>query len=124
MPQGQTLRIEGYKEFLIACDNAGRQSKKYVRETFRSVGDIVRSDAAQRLAPLSFFSAAGYRTVVRQRGVVVEQRLRKVTGLRPDWGETQMREALLPSMTANEERVTASMEEAIGKVCDHFERTP
>jgi hypothetical protein len=124
MPQRQTLRIEGYKEFLTACDNAGKESKKYVRGTFREVGDIVREDATRLLAPVSARSAAGYRTRVRRRGVAVEQSLRKTTGNRPDWGETQMKRALLPSMQANEERIVDAMERAIDLVADHFESRP
>lgn len=124
MPQRQTLRIEGYNEFLIACDNAGKESKKFVRGTFREVGDIVRADAMRLLAPDSARSAAGYRTRVRRRGVAVEQSLRKTTGTRPDWGATQMRGALLPSMEANEDRIVGAMERAMDLVADHFESSP
>jgi hypothetical protein len=124
MPQGTTVRILGYREFLRACDRAEKETKRYVRGSFREVGDIVRLDASAMLAPVSSRSAAGYRTRVRQRGVVVEQSLRKTTGQHPEWGAYQMRHALLPSMTRNEERVIGAMDHAIDQVCDHFERGP
>ena len=120
----QTVRVEGYREFLTACDNAGKETKRYVRGTFREVGDIVRLDASRLLAPVSAHSAAGYRTRVRRTGVVVEQSLRKTTGRRPDWGATQMRRALLPSMAINEDRVVGAMDRAMDLVCDHFESRP
>lgn len=120
----QTLRVSGYREFLIACDSAGKETKRYVRGTFREVGDIVRTDASRLLSPVSSRSAAGYRTRVRRTGVVVEQSLRKTTGQHPEWGRFQMRRALVPSMAANEERVVGAMDRAIDTVCDHFERRP
>lgn len=123
-PQGETVRIEGYREFLRACDRAGKETKRYVRGTFREVGDIVRIDGASLLAPISPTSAAGFRTYVRATGVTVQQSLRKTTGTRPDWGGTQMRRALVPSMTRNENRIVGAMAHAIDKVCDHFEQAP
>ena len=120
-PRAETVRLLGYREFLRACDRAGKESKAYVRGSFREVGDIVRLDASAMLAPVSSRSAAGYRTRVRARGVAVEQSLRKTTGTRPDWGVHQMRRVLVPSMTQNEERIVGAMDRAIDKVCDHFE---
>jgi hypothetical protein len=120
-PRGETLQLLGYREFLRACDRAGSESKRYVRGTFREVGDIVRLDASAMLAPASPHSAAGYRTYVRARGVAVEQSLRRTTGKRPDWGAHQMRRALVPSMTRNEGQIVGAMERAIDTVCDHFE---
>ena len=121
MPQAQTLRVKGYQEFLRACSNAEKESKKYVRGTFRTVGDIVKENAALRMTSTSWKSAAGYKTRVRQRGIAVEQSLRKTTGRRPDWGKTQMRKALLPALTENEDRVAKEFERALDIVADHFE---
>jgi hypothetical protein len=124
--RGKTLQVTGYREFLRACDRGEKETKKYVRGSFREVGDIVRRDAEQltghRLR--SPRSAAGYRTRVRARGVAVEQSLRRTTGRRPDWGATQMGESLVPALTDNEQRVIAGMAQAIDTVCDHFESGP
>jgi hypothetical protein len=123
-PRGSTVRIHGYREFLFACDRAGKETKKLVRGSFREVGEIVRIDAARLLSPVSARSAGGYRTRVRARGVIVEQSLRKTTGQHPGWGSYQMRRALVPSMAANEERGIGAMDGAIEKVCDHFVGPP
>lgn len=113
--------VKGYREFLRACAKAEKDTRKEVRAAFREVGDIVRVDAARRLDGLSPKAAAGLRTRVRQRGVSVEQSLRRTTGKRPDWGAVQMRDALLPAVEAKEDEVVAEMEHAIDRVADHFE---
>lgn len=78
---------------------------KELRSELREAGDIVRDDAAPRFAGISPKSAAGYRTVVRARGVAVEQRLGRTTGLRPDFGALQMRKALEPAVDAKQSEV-------------------
>lgn len=114
--------VKGYREFMRACAKAPKDTRTEVRAAFRVVGDIVRTDAASRLASLSAKSAAGLRTRVRQTGVSVEQSARKTTGKRPDWGATQMKEALLPAVVSKEHEVVDAMEDAIDTVADHFER--
>lgn len=117
----ETLIVRGEREFLHACDHGPRDTKKFVRSAFREIGNLVKTDAADRFGPFSARSAAGFRTVVRQRGVSVEQSLRKTTGTRPDWGATQMRKALLPALEAKEQEVEAAFDRAIDKVADHFD---
>lgn len=115
------VRVRGYREFVRACDLAGKETKKAVRSTFREVGDIVRLEAADRFGGISPKSAAGFRTVVRTRGVAVEQRLRRTTGLRPDFGVLQMLAALIPAAAAKEDEVVEAFEDALDTVADHFD---
>jgi hypothetical protein len=116
------LVVRGYRDFLRAADRAGRESKRAVRDTLRDVGEIVRRDAADRFEKYDARSAAGYKVRVRQRGVAVEQSLRKTTGKRPDYGALQMRKALLPAAISNEKRVELQFSRALDKVADHFEK--
>lgn len=118
--RGETLIVSGYKPFLKACAHAEKDTRKFVREAFREVGEVVRVDAARRFAAVSSVSAAGYRVRVRQRGIAVEQSLRKTTGRRPDYGARQMTHALLPALEQNEGRVESEFEHAIDKVADRF----
>jgi len=118
----ERLRVRGYREFLRAADRASRESKREVRSAFRDVGEGVREEAAQRFAHVSPRSAAGYRVRVRQRGVSVEQSLRKTTGTRPDFGEVQMRDALIPALEDNADDIERRMTDAIDRIADHFER--
>lgn len=122
MPHEAELIVKGYREFLRATDHAGPEAKSAVRGTFRNVGEIVRRSAERKFARYSARSAAGYRTVVRVRGVAVEQSLRKTTGKRPDWGAVQMKDALLPALEQNERRVEKAFEAALDRVADHFEQ--
>lgn len=122
MAQGATLQVKGYTELLRALKTADRETKREVRGTLRAVGDIVRSEAVARFSPINARSAGGYRTRVRQRGVAVEQSLRKTTGVHPEWGSYQMRHALLPALMANEDSTERAMEHALDRVCDHFNR--
>lgn len=120
MAQGSTVRIHGYREFVKAASKADKDTKKFVRDALKETGEGVRSDAARNLADLSPRSAEGYRVFVRARGVGVEQKLRKVTGKRSDWGVTQMKRALVPALDENEADVIDRMEKAIDKVADRF----
>jgi len=124
MQRPETLRVTGYREFLRATNRAEKESKTFVKDNFRRVGEVVRAPAADDLRGLqpSGKSAAGLRTVVRVRGIAVEQTLRKVTGKRPDWGATQMRKILIPNLESHERDIEQAMEKAIDNVADHFDR--
>jgi hypothetical protein len=116
----ETLVVTGYRELLRACDRAGKETKKKVRDSLRKVGDIVKRDAAGKFFVYDVHTAAGFRTVVRTRGVSVEQTLPRTTGLRPDFGALQMRKALLPALVDDEPAVEHEMQEAITTVANHF----
>jgi hypothetical protein len=120
MPQGSTLRVDGYRQLMQALAKSDKASRKAVRDELRHAGEHVRVEAGARFATTDAKSAAGYRTRVRQRGVAVEQSLRKTTGLRPKFGALQMRRALLPALDANEERTVREMEAALDRICDRF----
>lgn len=118
------LVVRGYREFLRATDRAGKDSKKEVRSTLRQVGEVVRVEWTREFAlRYDARSAAGYRTRVRQRGVSVEQSLRKTTRKRPDYGRLQQRvgESVLE---AKEGQVVLGFEKALDTVADHFDRKP
>ena len=115
--------VQGYHEFLRACETAPPMLRREIRGTYREVGDIVKVDARERLTGLSRKSADGYRTYVRTRGIEVEQSLRKTTGLRPDWGKTQMRKALVPALEEKEPEVVAAFTAATEDVVAEFNRT-
>lgn len=115
-----TVRVNGYREFLRACDRAGKETKKEVRGTFREVGEVVRVPWARDLDRFGGKTARGLRTSVRQTGVSVRQSLRKTTGLRPDFGRLQqsLGDAVLED---REDEIGARFEDAIDRVADHFD---
>lgn len=97
--------------------------RKDVREALRTAGERVRGDSASKTASTlgSARSAAGYRVYVRERGVSVEQSIRKTTGLRPDWGSSQMRRSLVPSLIEDEQFTQQDFERAVEEVNAYFE---
>lgn len=117
------LVVRGYKELLRGLVDADKNTRREVRATLREAGDTVKVAAAENA--LSRFhnagrTAAGYRVVVRQRGLSVEQSIRKTTGKRPDYGGLQMKDALLPALERNEGRIEADMDAAMDKVAAIF----
>lgn len=58
---------------------------------------------------------------MRERGVSVEQSIRKTSGLRPDWGRSQMRVSLIPTLIEDEPHTIEDFERAIQEVNDFFE---
>lgn len=120
MPQGATLRVEGYREFMQLMARTDRASRKAVRDEIRKAGEHVRVDAAGLFSPTDARTAAGYKTRVRQRGVAVEQSLRKTTGKRPDFGALQMRRALLPALYGNEDRTIRELQQAFDRIAARF----
>jgi hypothetical protein len=119
-----TLAVKGYRELMRAFKEADKDERKYVREAFKQVGEIVRKDSATLFSTVDTRSAAGYRVYVRQRGVAVEQSIRKTTGKHPEFGKLQMRRALVPALVANDGNIEREMEHALDKVCERFNRAP
>ena len=105
-----------------AFQRADREQRLELRHALRDVGAIVQRDAVSRFSPVDARSAAGFKVRVRQKGVAVEQSLRKTTGRRPDYGSLQMRRALLPALASKQGEVEQELEHALDKVADHFNR--
>ena len=117
------LVVHGYREFMIATQYADKDTKRAVRDELRQVGDIVKHDVQTYFSPISSKTAGGFRTRVRQRSVVVEQSVRKVTGDHPEYGALQMR-SLIRAQHTHEDDLVRELEQAMDRVCDRFERTP
>ena len=106
------LKVTGLRDFLAAADAAGPATKKLVREDLRRAVEPVRREAMRLLVTeLNPESKQTYGISVRKTGVVaVEGRRRKTTGLRPDWGKTQMRDVLIPSAETELDTVVETLE--------------
>ena len=124
MARAATLRVDGYREFMQATQRADKESKKFVRDTFRKVGESVLRDAQSSTARVHFKSAAGYKIRVRQTGIAVGQSLTRTTGEHGEWGSWQMRHALVPALYANEQKLMRDLEQALDVVADHFNEGP
>jgi hypothetical protein len=119
MPAG-TLAVSGYRDLLRALKTADKETRLALRATLRHAGEATQASAVAKLSAVDSRSASGFKVRVRQRGVAVEQSLRRTTGKRPQFGALQMRRALVPALDANEERTIREMEAALDRVCDRF----
>jgi hypothetical protein len=116
------LVVRNYRPFVQAINRAGPETKAAVTTALKKIGEPVRQDAARRLEPYSARSAAGYRVKVTTSSVKVQQSLRKTTGEHPEYGDLQMKRALLPARRANSLRTTEEFEAALDLVIAHFYR--
>ena len=112
-----------YTGLMKANAKAEKEVRLFTRHELRKVGDIVRDDSQRLFAPVDSKSAAGYKTRVRQRGIAVEQSLKKTTGKHGAYGTMQMKRALLPALYSNRERMNVEFERALRRIAARHERT-
>jgi hypothetical protein len=118
------VRVRGLRELIRAADAAGAETKKLVRGRLREMAQPVLRDARSRLGAYDAGSAARLGISVRRTGLVsVEQRARKVTGQRPDFGVLQMQRALIPALNENGDRIERGFEAAVDEIAKTFERS-
>lgn len=118
----ESLHVRGLTEFLKALGKADKETKKIVRARLRKAAEPVRRDAIRRFSSIDARSARSYRTVVRARGISVEQSKRKTTGKHPEYGALQMDVALIPALEANRGRVNHELEQAADDIADIVRR--
>lgn len=93
-----TVRVLGLAQVQRDLRMLAGGMDKGLQAELKEIGDMVASDARSRFSRYDEKSAAGIIPRVRVGVVVVEQKLRKTTALRPDWGRLQMRKALEPAL--------------------------
>jgi hypothetical protein len=118
----ETVAVRGLTELIRDFKHLDKPVKTRLRQSLRDVGDVVKQDAATRFSSTDSRSAAGYKTRVRQRGVAVEQSIRKTTGKHPEYGSLQMRKALLPALMSNEQDMHRELERTLDRISREFER--
>jgi hypothetical protein len=122
MARVQGLVVRNLTPFLHVVAALPPATRREVRNELRQVAETVRDDGERKFSRYSQRSADGYRVVVRRRGISVEQSLRKTTGNNPDWGKLQMREALIPALDDNTEKLVRDLERAIDRIANRIER--
>lgn len=118
-----TVRVKGLKQLVRACDAAGKETKKLVRDRLREIAEPVLRDARTKLSRYDARSASRLGISVRRAGTVsVEQRLRRTTGAHPQFGSLQMAEVLMPALDENADEIEKRFEKALDHIADVFER--
>ena len=118
----ETLVVYGYRDLLKANAKAEKEARLFTRHELKKVGDLVRVDATRRFAPIDSRSAAGYKTRVRQKGIAVEQSIKKTTGERGRYGVLQMHKGLLPALYGRHAELRQAFERALERIADKHER--
>ena len=125
-PVAAKARVDAPGQGLPAVHGAARRKptrprSRALRDEIRQAGDTVR-DRRRRASSQRYDakSAAGYRVIVRQRGVAVEQALRKTTGIHPEFGALQMRRALVPALDENKDETAVALDVAFDRIAARF----
>lgn len=118
--QQNTVRVEGLRELLRDTARAEKATKKAVRDELREAGEILQEEWARTFRVVDERSASNFAVRVRQAGVFVQQKLRKTTGLRGDYGSLQMRYGF-EALAEKEEAIVDRMKEAADKTADIME---
>jgi hypothetical protein len=106
-----TVRITHYRETVRALKNIDKESAAVVRAALREAAWPVQSDARSRLAKYEGIGPIGIS--VSTSGVSVQQKAKKVTGFRPDFGALQMTQGFIPALDANVEETYRGVEIAL-----------
>lgn len=127
-----TIKVTGLRELIIRGDEAGKASKKLVREGLRTVAEPVRDEAtrlwaasASKMPPAqrsAYIERADFRIYVRRAGMVnVEEARKRTTGKRPDFAGRQMRRALVPAAERKKDEVVMRMQREVERIARIFE---
>jgi len=131
MTEPIAVKYTGIDEVVQALRGVDDKLLYTLNEQMREVGDVVRDDARDRFvakfserrtlqSALSVArTAENFQTQARgitsgtTVRVAVGQRLRKVTGKRPDWGSEQMTWGLVPARDAELEKASVILEDGV-----------
>lgn len=116
----ESVRLKGFREFQRALAKGDKQTKKLVRDRFKKSGEIVRSEASTQFDHIDSSDAGSFRVAVRTRGVAVEQRRKRTTGKRPDYGALQMR-YLSAALDAKQDEVVRDVDKALDDIVNTVE---
>lgn len=113
----EAVKVHGLRQLGRAFKAADADLTRELDRELLAVGQIVADDARRRFNAVDERSAAGFRPRLRGFGrLEVEQRRRRKTGKRPDYGALQMRRALLSARAANTERVVDSLDAMLDRI--------
>ncbi len=130
--QGQawSVQVKGLESLLRATDAAGGSIKKNTRKRLRQAAEPVRAQAQRDLSGKFGADSIRVGVSVRRTGVVsVEQRRRRTTGLRPDFGRQQMhggksRRGFIPALEDNEANTVRLLQEAVDETAREWSSRP
>jgi hypothetical protein len=116
MPVGE-VRIKGLRQLHSSFKRYDNELKLELERELRDAGELVADKARDLFSSVDARSAEGFQPRLRGFGrVTVEQKRRRTTGQRPDFGSLQMRTALLPSVAISTDRIMEAMEGMLDRI--------
>jgi hypothetical protein len=112
-----TVKVKGLRELDRAFKSMSADLRKELRHELGEAGRIVSDEARRLFAPYDARSAMGIRH--RLKGgteVFVEQRKGKTTGQHPEFGDFQMRKALLPARARKRAEVVDRIDRMLARL--------
>ncbi len=114
MANKEVVRVEGLRELSRAFSRYDKELKRELRLELKAAAEIVAVAARQKLSelapPASPATVSGIRGRTSGPTALVDQRLRKSTGNRGDWGATQMAFGLIPARSEKYPEVVQATE--------------
>ena len=109
-----TVRVKGLREVQRALRQVDKSLGNDLKDELKKAGEPVARSASSKL---SRWRGASTNVKVHAlgKGVFVRQQARKVTGLRGDFGGLQMREAFIPALMENQDRIGRDVEDALDR---------
>ena len=120
MPRKEHIVVEGYAQldraFRKVSKEVDPESSARMRGEFKRAAEPVASSAAEKISRFEGASLQTIHPVATARGVFVVQDARKVSGLRGDFGNLQLRTGLEPALEENKELVLRGIEMALDRI--------
>ena len=113
-----TVRVKGLRELERSFRRMEGDLRRDLQREISGAADIVAQEARGIAGGLGLSSrtVGGYRPRVRGSSGFVEQRRRKTTGKRPDFGVLQMRRVLLPALGRKQAKVVEAIDQMLGRM--------
>lgn len=113
-----TVAVRGIKPLIRDFSKLSKETSRELRAALRVIAAPVAIDVKFREAKWGPKEPRGIRVVVRQRGVSVDQTLRKSADIarrRPNFGGLQMQEAFIPALEDNAAAIERRTEEFLDR---------
>jgi len=118
MAEKETIAVRGLGPLIRDFSKLSKEASKQLRDELRKVAAPVAIDAKFREQDYGSKEPGGVKVVVRQRGVAVEQTLRRSplpSRNRRNFGELQMRNVFIPALEDNVDVVNRRVEEFLDR---------
>jgi len=116
LPGPLSARFVGWVATEVAFKKLEQEARRTTNAALRKAADPVVSSAKQKLSAYPGASIGTVGAKASNTGVFVVQRARKVTGLRPQFGTTQLEKVLRPAVDEHADEVLREVDGAFERL--------